>query len=154
MFHLYQPDYIEWPVSVDLPAKGGVKKAYRFTAHFHVLDQDDCFELQDQHNKMLVALRRRMQVLQSFSLDADAEEAVNTPLPCTYEDLADAVLCGWGDEIVDEAGEPVEYSEASKTKLFKIQGAAAAVFNAWLQSLGSPSEKSATKAGGFRAKNS
>jgi hypothetical protein len=45
MFHLYQPDHIEWPVSVDLPAKGGTKKAYTFTAHFNVLDQDDCQEL-------------------------------------------------------------------------------------------------------------
>jgi hypothetical protein len=45
MFHLYQPDHIEWPVSVDLPAKGGTKKAYTFTAHFNVLSQDDCQKL-------------------------------------------------------------------------------------------------------------
>jgi hypothetical protein len=154
MFHLYQPEHIEWPVSVDLPAKGGTKKTYKFTGHFHVLDQEDSQELQDQHNRMLVCYRRRLQALQGYVADADAEEAITAELPCTYQDLADAVLCGWGDEVVDEAGEPVEYSEAAKARLFRIQGAAAAVFNAWLDSLGSPTEKGAAKAGGFRAKNS
>jgi hypothetical protein len=126
MFHLYQPDHIEWPVSVDLPAKGGVKKAYKFTAHFRVLDQEDCQE---------------------------AEDAMTAPLPCSYQDLADAVLCGWGEEVVDEAGEPVEFNDVSKARFYRIQGAAAAVFNAWTESLGTPTEKSAAKAGGFRAKN-
>ena len=64
MFHLYQPDHIEWPVSVDLPSKNGTKKTYTFTAHFFVLDQDDCQDLQDQHNQMLVTMRRRLEVLQ------------------------------------------------------------------------------------------
>ena len=151
MFHLYQPDHIEWPVSVDLPAKGGTKKTYTFTGHFRVLDQDDCQDLQDQHNLMLVAFRRRMEVLQGYGKDDDA--TVNEPLPCSYEDLADAVLCGWGSEVVDPDGEPIEFTEVSKARLYRIQGAAAAVFGAWLDSLGKPSEKGAAKAGGFRAKN-
>jgi hypothetical protein len=67
--------------------------------------------------------------------------------------LADAVLCGWGEEVVDEAGEPVEFNDVSKARFYRIQGAAAAVFNAWMESLGTPTEKSAAKAGGFRAKN-
>jgi hypothetical protein len=93
MFHLYQPDHIEWPVSVDLPAKGGTKKAYTFTAHFNVLSQDDCQELQDQHNQMLVIMRRRLEVLQGYGKE---DASVIEELPCSYEDLADAVLCGWG----------------------------------------------------------
>ena len=150
MFHLYQPDHIEWPVSVDLPAKGGTKKAYSFTAHFHVLDQDDCQELQDQHNQMLVTMRRRLEALQGYGKD---EAAFTEPLPCSYEDLADAVLCGWGAEVVDPEGEPIEFTDASKARLYRIQGAAAAVFQSWLDSLGRPSEKGAAKAGGFRQKN-
>ena len=150
MFHLYQPDHIEWPVSVDLPAKGGIKKAYTFTAHFHVLDQDDCQELQDQHNQMLVIMRRRLEVLQGYGKD---EATVTEALPCSYEDLADAVLRGWGAEVVDNDGEPIEFTNASKTHLYRIQGAAAAVFQSWLDSLGRPSEKGAAKAGGFRQKN-
>ena len=150
MFHLYQPDHIEWPVSVDLPAKGGTKKAYSFTAHFHVLDQDDCRDLQDQHNQMLVTMRRRLEVLQGYGKD---EATVTEPLPCSYEDLADAVLCGWGAEVVDPEGEPIEFTDASKARLYRIQGAAAAVFQSWLDSQGRPSEKSAAKAGGFRQKN-
>ena len=150
MFHLYQPDHIEWPVSVDLPAKGGTKKAYSFTAHFHVLDQDDCQDLQDQHNQMLVIMRRRLEVLQGYGKD---EATVTEPLPCSYEDLADAVLCGWGNEVVDPEGEPIEFTDASKARLYRIQGAAAAVFQSWLDSLGRPSEKGAAKAGGFRSKN-
>jgi hypothetical protein len=150
MFHLYQPDYIEWPVSVDLPAKGGTKKAYSFTAHFHVLDQDDCQELQDQHNQMLVTMRRRLDVLQGYDKD---DATFTEKLPCSYEDLADAVLCGWGAEVVDPDGEPIEFTDASKARLYRIQGAAAAVFLSWLESLGKPSEKGAAKAGGFRSKN-
>jgi hypothetical protein len=151
MFHLFQPEHIEWPVSVDLPAKGGTKKAYTFTAHFNVLDQDDCQELQDQHNQMLVIMRRRLEVLQGYGKD---EATVTEPLPCSYEDLADAVLCGWGAEVVDRDGEPIEFNNASKAQLYRIQGAAAATFQAWLDSLGRPSEKGAAKAGGFRSKNS
>jgi hypothetical protein len=150
MFHLYQPDHIEWPVSVDLPARGGVKKPYRFTAHFRMLDEEDAQELQDQHNQMLVAMRRRIEALQGYNKD---EDALSAPLPCTYEDLADQVLCGWGDEVVDREGEPVEFNDAAKVRMYQIQGAAAAVFKSWLESLGQPSEKSAAKAGGFRAKN-
>ena len=150
MFHLYQPEHIEWPVGVDLPAKGGTKKAYTFTAHFRVLDQDDCQELQDQHHLMLVTLRRRLEVLQGYGKE---DSSVDEALPCSYEDLADAVLCGWGPEVVDPEGEPIEFTEAAKARLYRIQGAAAAVFTSWLDSLGRPSEKGAAKAGGFRAKN-
>jgi len=150
MFHLYQPDHIEWPVSVDLPAKGGTKKAYTFTAHFHVLDQDDCQDLQDQHNQMLVIMRRRLEVLQGYGKD---EATVTEALPCSYEDLADAVLCGWGAEVVDKDGEPIEFTNAPTAHLYRIQGAAAAVFQACLESRGRPSEKGAAKAGGFRQKN-
>ena len=151
MFHLYQPDYIEWPVSVDLPAKGGVKKAYKFTAHFNVPDEQDAQALQDQHNQMLVAMRKRLEVLQGYA--KDEEEVMAEPLPCTYQELADEVLCGWGAEVVGEDGQPVEFSEASKAQLYRVQGAAAAIFKGWMESLGQPSEKAAAKAGGFRAKN-
>ena len=115
-----------------------------------MLDQDDCQELQDQHNQMLVTMRRRLEVLQGYGKD---EATVTEPLPCSYEDLADAVLCGWGAEVVDPEGEPIEFTDASKARLYRIQGAAAATFQAWLDSLGRPSEKGAAKAGGFRQKN-
>ena len=151
MFHLYKPDHIEWPVSVDLPAKGGTKKAYTFTAHFQVLDQDDCEALQNRHNQMLVTMRRRLEVLQGYGKE---DASVIEELPCSYEDLTDAVLCGWGAEVVDRDGEPIEFTSASKAQLYRIQGAAAATFQAWLNSLGRPSEKGAAKVGGFRAKNS
>ena len=150
MFYLYQPEHIEGIVSVDLPAKGGARKAFKFMAHFRVLDQDDCQDLQDQHNLMLVTLRRRLEVLQGYGKE---DATVNEPLPCTYEDLADAVLCGWDNEVVDQDGEPIEFTEAAKKQLYRVQGAAAAVFTSWLDSLGRPSEKGAAKAGGFRAKN-
>jgi hypothetical protein len=152
MFHLYQPEFIEWPVSVDLPAKGGVKKPYKFTAHFSVLDEQDAQALQDQHNQMLVAMRKRIEALQGYAKDEEA--SLSDPLPCTYQDLADEVLCGWGDEVVGEDGEPIEFSDATKAQLYRVQGASAAIFKAWLESLGQPSEKAAAKAGGFRAKNS
>jgi hypothetical protein len=152
MFHLFQPDYIEWPVSVDLPAKGGVKKAYKFTAHFRVLDQEDCDELNEQHNALIVATVKRYEALKNYRSSADLEPVVE-PLPCSYQDLASEVLCGWGEEVVDDANEPVPFTEASKAKMLQMQGAASAIFSAWTDSIGKPSEKSAAKAGGFRAKN-
>ena len=150
MFYLYQPPQIEGNVSVDLSTKGE-KKAFKFKAYFYNLDQNDCQELQDQHNLMLVALRRRLEVLQGYGKE---DATVNEPLPCTYEDLADAVLCGWDEQVVDQDGEPIEFTEAAKKQLYRVQGAAAAVFTSWLDSLGRPSEKGAAKAGGLRAKNS
>jgi hypothetical protein len=158
MFHLYEPDHIEWPVSVDLPAKAGLKKAYTFTAHFRVLDQEDCDDLNEQHNALIVATIKRYEALQSYRGSNDLE-VLAEPLPCTYEDLAAEVLCGWGEEVVDEAGEPVEFTDAAKAKMLRMQGAASAIFNAWVASIGKPSAagepaKSAAKQGGFRAKNS
>lgn len=150
MFHLYQPDYIEWPVSVDLPAKGGVKKPYKFTAHFKMLDEAECRDLQDRHNEMIVALRRRVDALNGYLKD---DSVITEPLPCTHEELVDEILCGWGDEVVDNDGEPVPFSDAAKAKLYRIQGVAQAIFRSWMDSLGTPSEKSAKKAGGFREKN-
>lgn len=153
MFYLHQPDYVEWPVSVDLPSKG-IKKAYKFTGYFKVLDQDEARELQDRHNELLAVTLRRMRALQNAGLGVDTDpDAIIEPLPCTPEDLADEVLCGWGDEVVDAAGEPVEFTDAAKARMYKVQGAAAAIFNAWLESIGTPTEKSAAKAGGFRQKN-
>jgi len=154
MFHLYQPEFIEWPVSVDLPARGGVKKPYKFTAHFTVLDEEDCDSLQAQHGQMVLALRNRVELLQGYSKDDPENPAFLQPLPCTYEELADKVLCGWGDEVVGDDEQPVEFTQASKAQMYRIQGAAQAIYQAWQESLGRPSEKSAAKAGGMRAKNS
>ncbi len=156
MFHLFQPDHIEWPVSVDLPSKSGVKKAYTFTAHFRMLDQEECDELNERHNALVVATVRRYkryEALQSYR-DSNDLEVLTEPLPCTYQDLAAEVLCGWGDDVVGEDDKPLEFTPATKARMLQMQGAASAIFNAWTESVGRPSEKSAAKAGGFRAKNS
>jgi len=149
MFHLYQPDHIEWPVSVDLP-KGAIKRTFTFKAYFYTLDEEDAQELQNQHNQMLAAMRKRIEALQGYNKD---EGALTEPLPCTYRDLADQVLCGWDDQVRDNDNQPIEFNESSKALMYQVQGAAAAIFKSWLESLGQPSEKSAAKAGGFRAKN-
>jgi len=153
MFHLYQPDHIEWPVSVDLPSKSGVKKAYTFTAHFRMLDQEQCDELNEQHNALVVATVKRYEALRDYRGSSDLQP-VTEPLPCTYQDLAAEVLCGWGDEVVGEDDQPLEFTPATKARMLQMQGAASAIFNAWTESVGRPTEKSAAKAGGFRAKNS
>lgn len=153
MFHLYQPEFIEWPVSIDLPSKGGVKKPYKFKALLRVLDERDCDELQAQEAQMVLAIRHRLELLQGYAKDDPEKPAFAEPLPCTYEDLADEVLCGWDDQVVDDGDEPVAFADASKATMYRIQGAAQAIYQAWRESLGKPSEKSAMKAGGLRAKN-
>jgi hypothetical protein len=155
MFHLYQPDHIKWPVSVDLP-RGGSKETFAFMAHFRVLDQDECDELNERHNALILATVRRYEALKSYRSSIDLEPIVE-PLPCSYQDLASEVLCGWDEEgklaVVDDDGDPIPFTEANKARMMQIQGAASAIFNAWAESQGKPSEKSAAKAGGFRAKN-
>lgn len=149
MFVLDQSDSYLWPVSIDLPSNKG-KTTFTFDAEFKRLDQQRVMELQDLYYKMLMELRRRMNSLEGIGRDDPS--IFDEELPTTYEDLADEVLCGWA-KVVDAAGDDVPFSEATKSQMYKVQGATNAIVAAWFKSVGEPNQKAAARAGGFRAKN-
>lgn len=149
MFVLDQSDSYLWPVSIDLPADRS-KKTFTFDAEFRRIDQERTEELIDQYNRMVMQLRRRVTLLEGYGGDDAA--ALEEPLEITNEEIVDEVLCGW-QKVVDAKGKDVPFNEATKAQMFKVQGAATAIVRAWMNSIGSPGENSAAKAGGFRAKN-
>jgi hypothetical protein len=48
-------------------------------------------------------------------------------------DWADRILGGWGEDVRDPGGEPLEYSEEEKNKVLRIEGMASAIVAAWLK---------------------
>lgn len=148
MFVIDQSDSYSWPVSIELPVNGA-KKVFTFDAEFRRLPQSEVEELRQRHANNLAKIRRVLAALDSYSQEeADGIVEVGDET----RELCDEVLCGWS-KVSDSSGEEVEFSEASKRQMYKVQGAPGAILTAWLDSLGQPSEKSAAKAGGFRAKN-
>lgn len=149
MFVLDQSDSYLWPVSVDLPADRS-KKTFTFDAEFRRIDQERTEDLLDLYNRMVLQLRQRVSVIEGYG-NNDAS-VLEEPLVITNEDVVDEVLCGWA-KVVDAKGKDVPFNEATKAQMYKVQGAATAIVRAWMNSIGSPGEGSAAKAGGFRAKN-
>lgn len=145
MFILDQSDSYMWPVSIELPDNGR-KKAFTFDAEFLRLPEQQCFELRQQYIETLANQQKLLSVSNGYEDDSKAVADQG------YEELCDEVLCGWG-KVADAAGELLEFTEANKRKLYSVQGACLAILKSWFESLGEPAEKSAAKAGGFRAKN-
>ncbi len=145
MFILDQSDSYLWPVSIELP-ENGRKKAFTFDAEFLRLPEQQCFELRQQYFEVLTNQQKLLSVSNGYEGDSKAVADQG------YEELCDEVLCGWS-KVADAAGEPLEFTEANKRKLYSVQGACLAILKSWFESLGEPAEKSAAKAGGYRAKN-
>jgi hypothetical protein len=145
MFVLDQSDSYFWPVSIELP-ENGKKKTFTFDAEFKRLPQEDVEKLRQRHT---IQIKRIVEAMDSYK-DEDGL-GINDAGDETRE-LCDAVICGWA-KVKDAAGDDVPFTEASKRRMYQVQGAPAAIFDAWIESLGQPSEKGAARAGGFRAKN-
>ena len=146
MFVLDQSDSYLWPVSVELPDNGR-KRVFTFDAEFLRLPEQECFDLRQRY---IEVLDNKQKLLSASNGYDDNTKAVSDQ---GYEEICDEVLCGWS-KVADAAGEPLEFTEANKRKLYSVQGACLAILKSWFESLGEPAEKSAAKAGGFRAKNS
>lgn len=147
MFVLDQTDSYFWPVSVDLPING-TKKTFTFDAEFKRLPEQDVADLRQRYFRFVSDLRKQLSVLEGYS-----DDEISTESNQGYEELCDEVICGWG-KVSDAAGDQVDFTEASKRQMYRVQGACVAILKAWFDSIGEPSEKGAAKAGGFRAKNS
>ena len=116
MFKLSTASSYPWPVTGEL---AGTR--YSFTGHFAFLRQERIEELTQQ-------LAKRQRLLEIGQDDPELEH-VNSRA------VAAEVLVGWGPEVVDDDGEPVEFTRATLEQFLQIQGAAISVCNSWADSL-------------------
>lgn len=117
MFTLDLSDSYRWPVSIDVPDNGR-HKAMTFDGEFQRLPQD-------RINELHALMHQRMVAMQAGEISADLIDD---------RAIADEVLIGWSS-IVDRDGEEVPYSDTLKLKLLQVPAAAAAIVNAWGESL-------------------
>ena len=116
MFKLSTASSYEWKVTGKLASE-----SYSFTAEFAFLDQE-------RIDYLLVASARRAALLKRGEDDPELEGV-------SHRTIADEVLVGWGPEVVDDDGEPLDYTNAEKDRFLRIQGVAKAVCDAWADSL-------------------
>jgi hypothetical protein len=104
-----------WPVAGEL---AGTR--YSFTAEFAFLDQE-------RIDYLLVASAKRAALLKRGEDDASLEGV-------TARAIAAEVLVGWSG-VTDDDGEPIDFTAAAADKFLRIQGVAAAIVEAWGESL-------------------
>ena len=115
-FKLSTATSYEWKVAGKL-----ANQSYSFTAEFAFLDQE-------RIDYLLVASAKRAALLKRGEDDPDLE-GVN------HRTIAAEVLVGWGADVTDDEGDPIDFSSASADKFLRIQGVAKAVCDAWADSL-------------------
>lgn len=116
MFKLSEASSYPWPVRGEL---AGTK--YSFTGEF-------AFILQERIEELTQKLARRQRLLEIGRDDEDLQE-VNA------RTVAREVLVGWGDDVVDDNDDPVEFNPVVRDRYLQIQGFALAVCNSWAESL-------------------
>ena len=104
-----------WPVAGEL---AGTR--YSFTAEFAFLDQE-------RIDYLLVSSAKRAALLKRGEDDPDLSGV-------TARAIAAEVLVGWSG-VTDDDGEPIDFTAADADKFLRIQGVAAAITEAWGESL-------------------
>jgi hypothetical protein len=94
---------------------------YTFTGHFAFLDQERIDQLTVQTARRGALLKR--------GEDAPELEGV------TALAIASEVLIGWGEDVVDDDDQPVPFTAQAADRFLRQQGVAAAVVDAWAESL-------------------
>ena len=105
-----------WPVAGQIAGT-----PYRFTAHFAFLDQE-------RIDYLTIASARRQALLERGQDDEKLQHI-------TALAIAAEVLVGWGDDVTDDDDEPVLFTAAVADRFLRQQGVAAAVVEAWGDSL-------------------
>jgi hypothetical protein len=128
MFKLSTASSYPWTVKGQL---AGTR--YSFTGHFAFLRQERIEELTQQLDK-----RQRL-----LELGKDDEDLLHVHPRA----VAAEVLVGWGNDLVDDDDEPVEFNRVTLDRYLQIQGCAMAVCNAWADSLkgGKPGNSKASR---------
>jgi len=114
-FKISEASSYRWPVAGEV---AGVR--FSFKADFAFLPQE-------RIDYLTVASARRQALLERGQDDADLQSV-------TARAIAAEVLVGWS-EVTDDNDEPVVFTAAAADRLLQIQGVAAAVVEAWGESL-------------------
>jgi len=114
-FKISEASSYRWPVAGEV---AGVR--FSFKADFAFLPQE-------RIDYLTVASARRQALLERGQDDADLQNV-------TARAIAAEVLVGWS-EVTDDNDEPVAFTAAAADRLLQIQGVAAAVVEAWGESL-------------------
>ena len=97
-----------------------------FTAKFNRMDQEEV-------NTLTQAIwlwdQTRTAITEGRLLPDAAKGATNV----SDIDWADRILGGWGEDVRNPSGDPLEYTEEEKNKVLRIEGMAAAIVAAWLK---------------------
>lgn len=114
-FVLKQSATYTWPVPLELPTDGGRKERFSFDGVFRRLPQTRINEI--------IKLARAMELGRA----GDDEELDD-------KTAAREILAGWTG-VVDDANEPIPFSEAALNELLEIPTVGAQIVRAWFDSM-------------------
>lgn len=105
--------------------KTGETEDLKFTAKFNRMDQDKV-------NKLSQDILEWEEIKNAVKAGRLLPEALKSG-GVTSVDIADQILGGWGEDVLDANGDPLEYSEQEKQKVIRVEGVADAVVGAWIK---------------------
>ena len=117
-FVLAQTESYSWPVTVEFPIDGGRFEKQTFDAVFKRLPQTRINEIQSEVQARIKAAER------GEAFESDISDI----------SIADEVLAGWAG-VVDDDGEEVAFTAASKAQLLNIPGLAGSIVEAYFESV-------------------
>ena len=106
--------------------KNGDTEDLAFTAKFNRMDQEEV-------NRLTQAIWQWEETKNAVSAGRLLPEATKGATSVSDIDWADRILGGWGEDVRDPSGDPLEYSEEEKHKVLRIEGMASAIVAAWLK---------------------
>ena len=107
-----------WPVTIKVPADGGLFEEFTFDARFRRIPQDRTEEL------MLLAVKNAQRLQMGQEPEANGTDRA----------VAEEILAGWAGVLTDE-GEEVPFSASALQSLLMFPGAASAIVLAWYDSI-------------------
>jgi len=106
--------------------KTGDTEDLKFTAKFNRMDQDKV-------NKLSQEILEWEEIKNAVKAGRLLPEALKGGGGVTSVDIADQILGGWGEDVLDANGNPLEYNEQEKQKAIRVEGVADAVVGAWIK---------------------
>jgi hypothetical protein len=118
MFKIDQAPSYFFPVTVELAIDGGKFQKSTFDAEFNRLSKTKMKEIFDRFP----------------SISKDVED------PITDNEILDLVFIGWKG-VVDDAGEPLPYSQTTREALLDVQGVGSAIVRTYFASIAGSKQK-------------
>jgi hypothetical protein len=106
--------------------KNGDTEDLVFTAKFNRMDQEEV-------NSLTQSIWQWEETRKAISAGRLLPEAAMGATNVSDIDWADRILGGWGEDVRDPSGDPLDYTEEEKNKVIRIEGMASAIVAAWLK---------------------